>query len=167
MADFSAADVKALRHDFDAHDVKSARIYATALGAICALVGRDDFVIMDKLVHACIVDAAKLSGAKIRIFDHNDLNDLEDKLKWATENSRHSPLATRHTLIVTESIFSMDGDATPLRKIVRRSKRLLRVLKGFGCHDTLRLRALAFFDEFHQPELLSAGPFRTDMEPVN
>ena len=37
----------------------------------------------DKLVHACIVDAAKLSGAKLRIFAHNDLNDLEDKLKWA------------------------------------------------------------------------------------
>ena len=57
--------------------------YAAALGTITALLGKDDIIILDKLVHACIVDAAKLSGAKIRVFAHNDLNDLEDKLKWA------------------------------------------------------------------------------------
>ena len=91
--------------------------YAAAVGTITALVGKDDIIILDKLVHACIVDAAKLSGAKLRIFNHNDLNDLEDKLKWATTHARHSSLATRHILIVTESIFSMDGDAAPLREI--------------------------------------------------
>ena len=47
--------------------------YAAALGAICALLGKDDFIILDKLVHACIVDAARLCGAKLRVFDHNDL----------------------------------------------------------------------------------------------
>ncbi len=92
--------------------------YAAALGAICALVGKDDVIIIDKLVHACIVDAARLSGAKIRVFAHNDLNDLEHKLKWTVADSRHSSLVTRHVLIVTESIFSMDGDAAPLREIV-------------------------------------------------
>ncbi len=92
--------------------------YAAALGAICALVGKDDVIIIDKLVHACIVDAARLSGAKIRVFAHNDLNDLEHKLKWTAADSRHSSLVTRHVLIVTESIFSMDGDAAPLREIV-------------------------------------------------
>ena len=63
--------------------------FATAIGTICALLGRDDVIILDKLVHASIVDAAKLSGAKLRIFAHNDLNDLEDKLKWARNESRH------------------------------------------------------------------------------
>ena len=92
--------------------------YATAIGTICALLGRDDILILDKLVHASIVDAAKLSGAKLRVFAHNDLNDLEDKLKWAVDESRHPSPVTRHTLIVTESIFSMDGDAAPLREIV-------------------------------------------------
>ncbi len=92
--------------------------YATAVGTICALLGRDDIVILDKLVHACIVDAARLSGAKIRVFAHNDLNDLEDKLKWAVSDSPRPSPATRHVLVVTESIFSMDGDAAPLRKIV-------------------------------------------------
>ena len=92
--------------------------YAAALGTITALVSKDDIVIIDKLVHASVVDAARLSGAKLRVFAHNDLNDLEDKLKWAKTASRHSSLATRHILIVTESVFSMDGDAAPLREMV-------------------------------------------------
>jgi 8-amino-7-oxononanoate synthase len=91
--------------------------YAAAVGTICALLGKDDIIIIDKLVHACIVDAARLSGAKLRVFDHNDLNDLEKILKWADKESCHSSLVTRHVLIVTESIFSMDGDAAPLREI--------------------------------------------------
>lgn len=57
--------------------------YATAIGTICALLGKDDIIVLDKLVHACIVDAARLCGAKIRVFDHNDLDDLEKILKWA------------------------------------------------------------------------------------
>ena len=92
--------------------------YATAIGAICALLGKSDIIVLDKLVHACLADAARLSGAKIRVFAHNNLNDLEEKLKWATSNSRHSSPVTRHVLVVTESIFSMDGDAAPLREIV-------------------------------------------------
>jgi 8-amino-7-oxononanoate synthase len=91
--------------------------YAAALGTITALVGKDDVIILDKLVHACIVDAAKLSGAKLRIFAHNDLNDFEAKLKWATEKFR-TPNSESRILIVTESIFSRDGDAAPLREIV-------------------------------------------------
>ena len=85
--------------------------YATAVGTITALLGKDDVIILDKLVHASIVDAAKLSGAKIRVFAHNDLNDLEEKLKWAADKQSE-------ILIATESIFSMDGDAAPLREIV-------------------------------------------------
>ena len=92
--------------------------YATAIGTLGALLGRDDVIILDKLVHACIVDAARLSGAKIRVFAHNDLNNLEDKLKWAAGRSRHPSPATRHLLVVTESLFSMDGDIAPLREMV-------------------------------------------------
>jgi 8-amino-7-oxononanoate synthase len=92
--------------------------YATATGTICAVLGRDDVVIIDKLAHACIVDAAKLSGAKLRVFDHNDVNDLEDKLKWARNKRYQSQHAHGRILIVTESIFSMDGDAAPLKEMV-------------------------------------------------
>jgi 8-amino-7-oxononanoate synthase len=94
--------------------------YATAIGTICALLGKNDIVILDRLVHASIVDAAKLSGAKIRVFAHNDLSDLEDKLKWAekVQSPKSKVQGVSRRLIVTESIFSMDGDAAPLREIV-------------------------------------------------
>jgi 8-amino-7-oxononanoate synthase len=91
--------------------------YAAALGTITAMCGKDDLIILDKLVHASIVDAAKLSGAKLRVFAHHDLNDLEDKLRWANENPKARNPDAR-TLIITESVFSMDGDTAPLRKIV-------------------------------------------------
>ena len=91
--------------------------YATAVGTITAVLGKDDIIIVDKLVHASIVDAARLSGAKLRVFDHNDCNDLEDKLRWARETP-NAERATSNVLVVTESIFSMDGDAAPLSEIV-------------------------------------------------
>jgi 8-amino-7-oxononanoate synthase len=93
--------------------------YVAAIGTICALLGKDDIIVVDKLVHACIVDAARLSGAKLRVFDHNDLNDLEKILKWADKNSKaESGKRKAEILVVTESIFSMDGDSAPLREIV-------------------------------------------------
>jgi len=93
--------------------------YAAVLGTITALMAKDDILILDKLVHACIVDAARLSQAKLRIFDHNDLNDLEDKLKWADQHATaEGGQRQAHILVVTESIFSMDGDAAPLSAIV-------------------------------------------------
>lgn len=93
--------------------------YAAAIGVICALAGKDDVIILDKLVHACIVDAARLSGAKLRVFAHNDLNELEDILRWAKD--RPAPAANSRqprALVITESVFSMDGDTAPLREIV-------------------------------------------------
>jgi len=112
--------------------------YAAAIGAICALLGKDDFIILDKLIHACIVDAARLCGAKLRVFDHNDVIDLEAKLKWvgervqspstlrsaATEDGK-SEVQSREgrALVVTESVFSMDGDHAPLREMVELKER--------------------------------------------
>ena len=102
--------------------------YATAVGTITALCGRDDIIVLDKLVHACIVDAARLSGAKLRVFAHNDLADLEEILRWAheTRNARldaQSPACRPGILVVTESIFSMDGDPAPLRELVALKER--------------------------------------------
>ena len=87
--------------------------YAAALGTIPAICGKDDVIIMDKLSHACLIDAARLSGAVLRVFPHNDLNKLESHLAWA---SRKHPQA--RVLIVVESVYSMDGDLAPLREIV-------------------------------------------------
>ena len=93
--------------------------YSASSGTIGSLMTKDDIIILDKLVHACIVDAARLSKAKIRVFAHNDLNVLEDRLKWAAATTSPSFSARKpRILIVTESIFSMDGDRAPLREIV-------------------------------------------------
>lgn len=87
--------------------------YATAMGAIPTIVGKGDTIILDKLSHACLIDAAKLSGATLRVFPHNDLGRLEKLLTTAIGR----------TLIVTESVFSMDGDLCPLAEIVALKER--------------------------------------------
>ncbi|HAB16832.1 MAG TPA: 8-amino-7-oxononanoate synthase [Verrucomicrobiota bacterium] len=92
--------------------------YAAALGAIPALVGRDDVVILDKLVHACCVDAARLSGATIRVYRHRDLNHLESHLRWARDRQRPTGGSQSRVLIITESVFSMEGDAASLPELV-------------------------------------------------
>ena len=92
--------------------------YATAVGTLCALAGKEDVLILDKLVHASIVDAARLSGAKLRIFRHNDLYELEEILQWFRERPVAETARTPRAIIVTESVFSMDGDLAPLREIV-------------------------------------------------
>ena len=92
--------------------------YAAATGTIPALMGKDDIIILDKLVHASIVDGARLSGAKLRIFAHNDPADLEEKLQWAAKQMAIAKDGPIHTLVITESVFSMDGDLAPLAETV-------------------------------------------------
>jgi 8-amino-7-oxononanoate synthase len=91
---------------------------AAAGGTIPALVGRGDVVILDKLAHACLIDAARASGATLRIFLHNDLGKLESHLLWARRTHPEARI-----LVVTESVFSMDGDLAPLREIVELKER--------------------------------------------
>ncbi len=91
--------------------------YAAALGAMTAIMGKGDIIILDKLAHACMVDAARLSGGTLRVFAHNDLDDLEKKLRWARSLTAISSKAPQRILIVTESVFSMDGHLAPLRNI--------------------------------------------------
>jgi 8-amino-7-oxononanoate synthase len=94
--------------------------YAAALGTITALLDKDDVIVVDRLVHACCVDAARLCGAKLRVFAHNDLGELESILKWADQRLQAVGNGARkgRVLVVTESVFSMDGDLAPLREIV-------------------------------------------------
>ena len=102
--------------------------YAAALGTIPALVTKDDVILLDKLCHASLIDGAKLSGAILRVFPHNNLRKLESLLEWA----RRAHLSRRsvakadpgtRVLIMTESVFSMDGDRAPLRDLVELKKR--------------------------------------------
>jgi 8-amino-7-oxononanoate synthase len=92
--------------------------YAAALGTLPALVTRNDVILLDKLCHASLIDGAKLSGAILRIFPHNHLGKLEDHLEWTRREH-----AGKRILILTESIFSMDGDRAPLRDLVELKRR--------------------------------------------
>ncbi len=92
--------------------------YAAALGTIPALVTKNDVVLLDKLCHASLIDGAKLSGGVLRVFPHNQLRKLESLLEWARREH-----AGKRVLIVTESVFSMDGDRAPLRELVELKKR--------------------------------------------
>jgi 8-amino-7-oxononanoate synthase len=107
--------------------------YATAVGTLTAIASRDDILILDKLCHASLIDGARLSGATLRIFPHNDTARLESLLLWA----RRSAKPNARIVVVTESIFSMDGDAAPLAEIIRLKDEhgallLLDEAHGFG-----------------------------------
>ncbi|MEY3898030.1 MAG: hypothetical protein RLZZ214_3551 [Verrucomicrobiota bacterium] len=106
--------------------------FATALGVIPAVVGKTDFVLLDKLSHACLVDAARLSGATLRVFPHNDLVKLERLLVSIREKD-----SAARILVATESVFSMDGDLCPLSEIIGLTEAhdallLLDEAHGFG-----------------------------------
>jgi 7-keto-8-aminopelargonate synthetase-like enzyme len=85
---------------------------------VAALCGKGDVVVLDKLSHACLVDGARLSGAAMRIFPHNDLSKLESHLRWARRER-----SSGRVLVVAESVYSMDGDTAPLREMVELKER--------------------------------------------
>ncbi len=85
------------------------------VGTIPALMGKNDHLFADKLVHASIVDAITLSRAKLYRFRHNDVEHLEQLLRKNATSGRR--------LVVTESIFSMDGDLAPLKDIAHVAQR--------------------------------------------
>jgi 8-amino-7-oxononanoate synthase len=81
--------------------------YLANTGIIPALVGKNDLVLIDKLAHACIWDGARLSGATVIDFRHNDVAHVEELL--TAKRAAH-----RYVLIATDGVFSMDGDLAPL-----------------------------------------------------
>jgi len=85
--------------------------YQANVGIIPALVGRHDLIVADELIHASLIDGAILSRAKMIRYKHNDLTNLEDILEKS--KNKYSDI-----FIVTESLFSMDGDIAPLNRIV-------------------------------------------------
>jgi 8-amino-7-oxononanoate synthase len=87
--------------------------HAVSVGVLPALCGSGDTIILDKLSHASLIDGARLSGAVLRVFPHNNVEKLEKMLR-----SIRAKDATGRILLVTESVFSMDGDAAPLASLV-------------------------------------------------
>ena len=90
--------------------------FTANLGTISALVGKEDVVFSDRLNHASIIDGCRLSGAKIIPYEHNDPGALEDAIKENLSNYRRA-------LIVTDGVFSMDGDIAPLPELYEVAKK--------------------------------------------
>ena len=88
--------------------------YAANTGIIAALVGRGDVIFSDRLNHASIIDGALLSAARLIRYPHNDVSALQALMKRHRGDGR--------ALIVTDAVFSMDGDMAPLRDIVALKK---------------------------------------------
>jgi glycine C-acetyltransferase len=76
-------------------------------GTVSAILGKDDFIISDELNHASIIDGARLSRAKIKVFRHKDIAHAEELLKEVQNEPGHK-------LLITDGVFSMDGDIGPL-----------------------------------------------------
>jgi glycine C-acetyltransferase len=87
--------------------------YMANLGSISAIVKKEDLILSDELNHASIIEACKLSDAKIAVYKHNDMNDLAKKIKIKSKNK----------FIITEGVFSMDGDLAPLKEITEISEK--------------------------------------------
>jgi len=102
--------------------------YMTNSGVITSLVGRSDTVFVDKLAHASILDAVVLSRAKLCRFRHNDVQHLVELLRKSGSRGRR--------LIVTESVFSMDGDVAPLSEIATVARGSSAMLMVDEAHST-------------------------------
>jgi glycine C-acetyltransferase len=119
--------------------------YMANLAAIQTIIGKEDIVISDELNHASIIDAVRLSQSENKfIYKHKDVVDLEEKLRDASKISEtpkpdgQKPLI----LIVTDGVFSMDGDLAPLPEIVKLAK---------------KYNALSMVDDAHGEGVLGKG----------
>lgn len=105
--------------------------YHANIGIISALVGRGDVIFSDKLNHASIIDGCLLSKAELKRYPHKDINLLEALLKkHAARNTQHA------TLIVTDGVFSMDGDIAPLKELSELAEKYNCMLMADDAHAT-------------------------------
>ena len=106
--------------------------FAANAGTVSALLGKDDFIISDQLNHASIIDGARLSRAKILVFEHKNLADAEAKLASVKDQPGRK-------LLITDGVFSMDGDIGPLPGL---------------CHLAEKYSAIMMVDDAHASGVL-------------
>src|SRR6202048_123426 len=108
-------------------------------GTVCAVLGKEDLIISDELNHASIIDGARLSKATIKVFKHKDVQDCERILQETANWNGHK-------LVITDGVFSMDGDIAPLPE-------LCTLAEKYNC--------IMMIDDAHSSGVLGRGGRRT------
>jgi len=102
--------------------------YLANLGALSGLAGEKDLIVMDKLSHASLIDGARLSGAAFRVFPHKNYSKCEEILRKETNHPRR--------ILVSDAIFSMDGDSADLNELIRLKEKYDCLLLADDAHGT-------------------------------
>ncbi|MCB9437493.1 MAG: glycine C-acetyltransferase [Anaerolineales bacterium] len=120
--------------------------FTANLATIPALVGKGDAIFSDQLNHASIIDGCRLSRAQIIAYAHNDVKDLREKIKEAMASGSYN-----RYLIVTDGVFSMDGDIAPLAEIYEVAKEFNILLMVDDAHGegVLGTGGRGIVDHFH------------------
>ena len=126
--------------------------YMAALGTIAALAGRGDVIFSDTLNHACLIDGARLSRADVHVYPHGDLAALDSALSRCANHAK---------LIVSDAVFSMDGDIAPVPELLALCERhdawlLLDDAHGFGVLGDGGRGVLSHF-EVQSPRIVYLG----------
>src|SRR5260370_22014598 len=119
--------------------------FAANAGTVSAILGKDDFIISDELNHASIIDGARLSRAKIKVFRHKDSAHAEELLKDTAGEPGHK-------LISTDGVFSMDGDIGPLPALCDLAEKYGAIMMIDDAHSSgvLGRNGRGTVDHFHQ-----------------
>ncbi|MBI3312751.1 MAG: 8-amino-7-oxononanoate synthase [Candidatus Omnitrophica bacterium] len=102
--------------------------YLANLGILSALAGPKDLIVMDKLCHASLIDGARLSGAEMRVFPHKNYERCEEMLQKNSTAGR--------CILVSDTVFSMDGDLADLKKLIRLKQKYNCLLVVDDAHGT-------------------------------
>ncbi len=111
--------------------------YQAAIGVVSALVGESDLVVADKLIHSCLLDAIKVSAAKLIRFRHNNIKHCEEII--SSNIKKYQKI-----LIITEDIFSMDGDKAPLDQLTSLAQKYNAMLLLDSAHDLYTKKTKSF-----------------------
>src|SRR6202161_1631539 len=101
--------------------------FAANAGTVSAILGKEDFILSDELNHASIIDGARLSRAKIKVFRHKDAAHSEELLKEIANEPGHK-------LVITDGVFSMDGDIGPLPALADLCEKYGAIMMVYDAH---------------------------------
>ena len=118
--------------------------FAANAGTVSAILGKEDFIISDELNHASIIDGARLSRAKIKVFRHKDLSHAEELLREVQNEPGHK-------LLITDGVFSMDGDIGPVDKLADLAEKYGAIMMVDDAHASgvLGRNGRGTIDHFH------------------